>query len=98
MRLEILIEDGDRKVRFGFTPTGRPGHVSVACHAHYYAWYLDGLVTLTPGNITDYSRICDDIERVLPVAARRSDCHDPFQATQLATEPLAKNLPMVEVS
>lgn len=98
--LEILIEDGERKVRFGFyyLPEDPVMLGASSSHAHYYAWHLDGLVTLTPGNITDYSRIREDIERVCRLLRVEAIAYDPFQATQLATELLAKNLPMVEVS
>ena len=98
--LEILIEDGDRKVRFGFyyLPEDPVMLGASSSHAHYYAWYLDGLVTLTPGNITDYSRIRDDIEQGLPVAARRSDCLRPVPSHATGDRAARQNLPMVEVS
>ena len=55
-----------------------------------------GLLTLTPGNVTDY----EFIERDLLFDVRNfqvlNACYDPFQATQFATRMLAQGVPMVE--
>lgn len=98
--LEILIEDGARRVRFGlyYLPEDPVMLGASSTHAHYYAWHLDGRLILTPGNITDYAVIRDDVERICRLLRVEAIAYDPFQATQLATELLAKKLPVVEVS
>lgn len=65
--------------------------------AHYAGWAKEGWITLTPGNVIDFSYIKDDMRdfagrfQVLEVP------FDPFQATQLSTEMLDEGFPMVEV-
>lgn len=98
--MEILIEDGARRVRFGryYLPEDPVMIGASSTHAHFYGWHLEGRVNLTPGNITDYAHIRDDLERICRLLRVEAIAYDPFQATQLATELLAKKLPMVEVS
>ncbi len=63
----------------------------------YNGWALKHLLTLTPGNVIDFSFIEADLQE----AARTFDIsqvgYDPYQATQFATRMLAEGLPMVEV-
>jgi len=96
--LEILIKDGDRFVRFGkyYLPEEPVTTGSSSTHAHYYAWSLDGYLTLTPGNITDYRFIINDLMDVCQKLDVISISYDPFQATQLATQLLEIGLPMIE--
>jgi len=62
----------------------------------YLAWHKDEWLTATPGNITDFEYIRDDLK------ALKSDYHvievpyDPFQATQFASELLTEGFPMIE--
>ncbi|MDQ5909134.1 MAG: hypothetical protein QG599_1228 [Pseudomonadota bacterium] len=97
--LEILIEDGERWVRFGryYLPEDPVVVGATSTHAHYWAWHQDGLITLTPGNITDYNYIKDDLLRLCRLLKVEAIAYDPFQATQLATELLAVKIPMVEI-
>lgn len=63
----------------------------------YEGWLDSGVLTGTPGNIIDYSKIEDDI---LEYASRFNVIEmpfDPFQATQLAQRMMAEGLPMVEM-
>lgn len=97
--LEILIQDGPRWVRFGkyYLPEDPVQAGAASTHAHYYSWSLDGLLTLTPGNITDYAYIRQDILDLCGLLDVQAVGYDPFQATQLSTELFAENVPMVEV-
>lgn len=66
-------------------------------NSQYAGWARQGLLTLTPGNVTDF----DQIEAELVADASRFQIvevpFDPFQATQLASHMLAEGLPMVEM-
>ncbi len=66
-------------------------------NSQYSGWARQGLLTLTPGNVTDF----DQIEAELLADASRFQIvevpFDPFQATQLASHMLAEGLPMVEM-
>ncbi len=66
-------------------------------NSQYSGWARQGLLTLTPGNVTDF----DQIEAELVADASRYQIvevpFDPFQATQLASHMLAEGLPMVEM-
>jgi phage terminase large subunit-like protein len=97
--LEILIQDGPRWVRFGkyYLPEDVVRDGMGGSHAHFWAWHLDARLTLTPGNITDYGYIREDLLKVCRLLKVEAIAYDPYQATQLATELLALGLPMVEV-
>jgi phage terminase large subunit-like protein len=66
-------------------------------NSQYSGWARQGLLTLTPGNVTDF----DQIEAELLADASRFQIvevpFDPFQATQLSSHMLAEGLPMVEM-
>ncbi|WP_297479038.1 terminase TerL endonuclease subunit [Ferrovum sp.] len=66
-------------------------------NSQYSGWARQGLLTLTPGNVTDF----DQIEAELMADASRFQIvevpFDPFQATQLSSHMLAEGLPMVEM-
>jgi phage terminase large subunit-like protein len=63
----------------------------------YSGWSRDNLLTLTPGNVIDFTRI----EADLLEDAQRFSVHDvgydPWQATELATRMQAEGLPMAPV-
>ena len=65
-------------------------------NSHYSGWARQGLVTLTPGAVTDFAFIEEDLREF----ARRFDIQsvvfDPWQATYLATRMQEEGLPMVE--
>lgn len=66
-------------------------------NSQYSGWARQGLLTVTPGNVTDF----DQIEAELVNDASRFQIvevpFDPFQATQLSAHMLAEGLPMVEM-
>jgi phage terminase large subunit-like protein len=66
-------------------------------NSQYSGWARQGLLTLTPGNVTDF----DQIEAELIADSSRFQLRevpfDPFQATQLSSHLLAEGLPMVEM-
>lgn len=66
-------------------------------NSQYSGWARQGLLTLTPGNVTDFDQIeaemIDDFARF----NFREAPFDPFQATQLSSHLLAQGLPMVEM-
>ncbi len=66
-------------------------------NSQYSGWARQGLLTLTPGNVTDF----DQIEAELIADASQFQIvevpFDPFQATQLSSHMLAEGLPMVEM-
>ncbi len=66
-------------------------------NSQYSGWARQGLLTVTPGNVTDF----DQIEAELVADTSRFQVvevpFDPFQATQLSAHMLAEGLPMVEM-
>ncbi len=66
-------------------------------NSQYSGWARQGLLTVTPGNVTDF----DQIEAELVEDASRFEVaevpFDPFQATQLSSHLIAQGLPMVEM-
>jgi phage terminase large subunit-like protein len=63
----------------------------------YQSWHLDGVMTLTDGEVIDFEAIKEDLRTF----ATRFDAvqvpYDPFQAAQFAQEMLAEGITMVEV-
>ncbi|TVS18953.1 MAG: terminase large subunit [Gammaproteobacteria bacterium] len=65
--------------------------------AHYRGWQAEGWLTATPGVITDYDAIEEDVlalgegHRIVGLG------FDPYNATQLATHWLNEGIPCVEV-
>lgn len=64
--------------------------------SHYAGWAKEGWLTLTPGNVTDYSYIADDMRDMKSRFEIIEVPYDPFQATYLATQLLDEGFPMVE--
>lgn len=64
--------------------------------AHYAGWAKEGWLTLTPGNVTDYEYITDDMREMKSQFEIVEIPYDPFQATYLATQMLSEGFPMVE--
>jgi phage terminase large subunit-like protein len=62
----------------------------------YQAWFEDGWLTATPGNVTDFSYIADDLDEIKSKHELVAVPYDPFQATQFATERAAEGYPMLE--
>jgi len=66
-------------------------------NSQYTGWARDGWITATPGNITDYGYIEDDLRELASEFQIMEVAYDPFQATQFATRMLAEGFPMVEM-
>lgn len=65
-------------------------------NANYEGWALAGHLTLTPGNVIDFSIIEEDLIADSERFKVMDVPYDPWQATQLAQRMLVKGLPMVE--
>ncbi len=66
-------------------------------NSQYSGWARQGLLTLTPGNVTDFDQIEADIRDDAQKYDLREVPFDPFQATQLSSHLLAEGIPMVEM-
>lgn len=84
----IPLDDG----RYAVDAHGYMPEEGVITHEHsdrvpYKTWIKAGWVTQTPGNVTDYHAILDDVKAmdasVNPIA---EFCFDPYQATHLAQD------------
>ena len=64
--------------------------------SHYDGWAREGRFTLTPGNVTDFEFIRDDILLMASKFQVKAVAYDPWQATQFAGELMADGAPMVE--
>ncbi len=65
--------------------------------AHYRGWHLEGWLTATPGVITDYDAIEDDVKALSESHRIVSLGFDPYNATQLATHWHDHGIQCVEV-
>lgn len=66
-------------------------------NSQYQGWAGDGRLTVTPGNVTDYAYIEDDLVELVRRFNIRAIGYDPWQAVYLANRLTEKGLPMVEV-
>lgn len=71
--------------------------VETAGNSQYQGWAVEGRLTTTPGNVTDYNYIRQDLRDLSSRFELREVPYDPFQATQLSTELLEEGFPMVEM-
>jgi len=71
--------------------------VTGAYNSQYAGWMRAGRLTVTPGNVIDYSWIEADLLEAVSRFEIEAVAFDPFQATQLSTRMLAQGLPMIEV-
>lgn len=84
--IEILFPmDGGEYARFGmyYLPDET---VQAPGNEHYRAWANEGWLTVTDGNIIDFTRILEDIEALQSRIAIAELAYDPAQATMLVTE------------
>ena len=65
-------------------------------NTRYKAWHTDGWLTATPGNVTDFSYIEDDLKELKSDYEVKEVPYDPFQATQFSTRMMEEGFPMVE--
>ena len=67
-------------------------------NSQYAGWVRDEKITVTPGSITDFGYIKDDMRMDKTNFEVREVAYDPFQATQLATEMAQEGFPMIETA
>lgn len=65
-------------------------------NSHYAGWAKQGYFTLTPGNVTDYSYIEDDIREFAKQFQIQAIGCDPWQSTYLANNLRKDGLPVAE--
>lgn len=63
----------------------------------YQGWDKDGWLTVTEGEIIDFTKIKDDILEICTKFEVKEMAYDPFQATMLITELMNEGVPVVEV-
>lgn len=63
----------------------------------YQGFHAGGWLTATPGNVTDFEYIEDDLKALKSEFEIQEVPFDPFQATQFSTRMLAEGFPMIEV-
>jgi phage terminase large subunit-like protein len=66
-------------------------------HVPYEQWAREGWITATPGNVTDYDRIREDIRELAETYAIREIGYDRWNATQLVTQLGSDGATMVPV-
>ncbi|MFZ2738080.1 MAG: terminase TerL endonuclease subunit [Burkholderiaceae bacterium] len=71
--------------------------VNAAGNSQYPGWMNAGRLTVTPGNVIDFSWIEADLGDMVSRFSIQAVAFDPFQATQLSTRMMSEGLPMIEV-
>lgn len=71
--------------------------VNSSSNSQYSGWMRAGRLTVTPGNVIDFSWIEADLIDFASRFEIQAVAFDPFQATQLSTRMLEEGLPMIEV-
>lgn len=66
-------------------------------NSQYAGWMDTGRLTVTPGNVIDFSWIEADLMDFVSRFSVQAVAFDPFQATQLSTRMMGEGLPMIEV-
>jgi len=94
-RIQLFRRDGEFYA-FGryFLPESE---IEESSNSQYSGWVREGWITPTPGNITDYGYIEEDLRELSTEFEIVEVAYDPFQATQFATRMLAEGFPMVEM-
>ena len=62
----------------------------------YQGFHAGGWLTSTPGNVTDFAYIEEDLKLFKSDYQVEAILYDPFQATQFSTRMLAEGFPMIE--
>ncbi len=93
--LVILIKHNEQFYVFGryYLPEDA---VEESGNSQYEGWALDGRIITTPGNITDYEYIENDLIELSDRFVIRGVPYDPYQANYLATRLMPHGIPMVE--
>lgn len=94
--IEILIDNDGELVRFGKYYLPEAALESTASD-HYTGWAKDGWLTITDGEIIDFSEIEADILDLCGKFQVDQLAYDPFQATMLATRLMAEGVPIIEI-
>jgi phage terminase large subunit-like protein len=71
--------------------------VEKAENSQYQGWEQLKLLTSTPGAVTDFGTIEEELAEDASMYQVEEILYDPFQATQLATRMLEQGMPMVEM-
>ncbi|HEY7821936.1 MAG TPA: terminase TerL endonuclease subunit [Acidimicrobiia bacterium] len=71
--------------------------IQEASNDKYGGWHRDGWMVATPGDVTDFGYIEEDLEQLKSQVQIVEAAFDPFQATQFSTRMVEKGFPMVEV-
>ncbi len=66
-------------------------------NSQYAGWMNSQRMTVTPGNVIDFSWIEADLNSFASLFDVQAVAYDPFQATQLSTRMMSEGLPMIEV-
>jgi len=97
----LLLVFAHAEIDGGFAVFGRyylpEDTVHATGNSQYPGWMGSGRLTVTPGNVIDFSWIEADLIDLASRFAIQAVAFDPFQATQLSTRMLAEGLPMIEV-
>lgn len=64
----------------------------------YGEWRRQGLITITPGNVTDYDYILNDLTRIRDIVCIQKVAYDAWNATQFVINATDQGLPMEEFS
>lgn len=95
--VELLFPmDGGTYARFGkyYLPDET---VQLPENEHYRAWAKEGWLTVTEGNIIDFTRILEDLDEIQTKFEVIDMAYDPAQATMLVTEAQNAGITCVEV-
>ena len=65
-------------------------------NSQYAGWAIEGRLTLTPGNVTDFAYIEDDLREVARRVRLREVAFDPWQAAQIMQRLEAEGMKVVE--
>lgn len=65
-------------------------------NSQYSGWVRDGHIIATPGNITDYAWIEDDLRQAASMYDLQGVAYDPWQSNYLATRLMEEGMPMIE--
>lgn len=97
--LMLLFEKDGKYYVFGryYLPQEIVEERAETTYAHYSTWAKEGLFTLTPGDVIDFTEIENDIIDLCSKFKVIDVAYDPWQTTQLATRLSERGISMVEV-
>lgn len=90
-------EDGYEVLPFFWIPAENMRERELRDRVPYAAWARQGVITLTPGNVIDYSAIRQKINALGTVYNIREIGHDPWNATQVALELAGDGFRMIPI-